>query len=249
MKNYDSYKRKLDQVAEIHSYEAGFNGKMAKYRIWRLAQTISNIKRKEWALEIGCGEGTLTLWLATRFKNVVAIEPAKKFYEYTKMKIEKNKIYNVVVKPFLLEEFTPSIKFDCIIATGVLEHVIDPSCFLKKVYDCMHENSYFLLTVPNATSLHRRLGKRMGLIKDLFELGPLDYKVGHYRYYDFPSLRNELETNGFQILEMKGILLKPLPNEIMISFDESYCDALFYLGDELPEYCAEIYCCCKKSCL
>ncbi|SHK17918.1 class I SAM-dependent methyltransferase [Rhodothermus profundi] len=241
MKSYQSI---LDQVARTHSYEAGFNGRLAKYRILRFIESLPLIQRRNKALEIGCGEGRTTMELRKYFDHMIALEPAHTFFEKSSKRLANS---NVEVKKCMLEEFVSSESFDCILAFGVLEHVMDTSIFLSKVYQLMHADSCFILTVPNATSLHRRIGKAMGYISYLDQLGPLDYKVGHQRYYDFRSLRHELENNDFEILAMKGIMLKPLPNSMMDTLSDSYCDALFKIGDELPEYCAEIFCVAKKK--
>ena len=239
-----SYQEKIQSVAENHSYETGFNGRLSKYRIKRIEEALQHQARFNLALEIGCGEGVITEYLAPRFKNLTAIEPAKRFFENASQRLRGSKVsfYNT-----LFEEFESKEEFDVIVAAGVLEHVQETGIFLKKVYDLISRDGIFMLTVPNAGSMHRRVGKYMGMLSRLDELGELDKKVGHFRYYDFNSLRIDLENNGFSIVSLKGIVLKPLPNPQMDLLTEKFCDALYQIGEELPEYCAEIFVVAKKE--
>ncbi len=236
------YRQILEQVATQHSYEAGFNGRMAKYRWLRFQEYLPSFPiERTHALEIGCGEGTMTVRLEQLFDHVTALEPAYPFYEKACKRVQRAEVLHT-----MMEEFSPAISYECVVAFGVLEHVKDPAIFLQAVRQCMDDDGIFVLTVPNATSLHRRVGKEMGLIERLDELGPLDRKVGHFRYYDFPSLQVELECQGFEVCVLTGILLKPFPNAQMDTLSEAYCDALFALSDELPSYCAEIFCVAQK---
>lgn len=88
----------------------------------------------------------------------------------------------------------------------------------------------------------------MGLIPRCNSLNERDKQMGHRRVYDFETLREDLEGAGFSINYLTGIFLKPLSNAQMASWDERILDALFEVGKELPEYCAEIYAECTPRC-
>jgi hypothetical protein len=86
----------------------------------------------------------------------------------------------------------------------------------------------------------------MNLVKDVHELSERDIKLGHTRVYDKEMLFNELKECGFDILHWEGIFLKPFPNAMMTSVDESILRGLYGIGRELPDYCAHIYAVCTK---
>ena len=174
----------------------------------------------------------MTEYLRTKGR-VVSLEAALRPYERTKARLGGE------VHHCLLEDFASDEKFDSVIATGVLEHVEKPDAFLQKVRTFM--NGELILTVPNASSLHRQIGKKMGLLGDLQELSELDREVGHYRYYDASSLKQVLTENDFRVKSMTGILVKPVQFEFMERFSERYLEALYNLSDELPDLCAEVF--------
>ena len=230
-----TYRERVIQVSEAHSYAEGFNGRLTKYR----TRTISEYIKGGTVLELGCGEGAITRFLVKTCVRVVALEPAPRFYNIL---TEKVRSPNLETHKVFTEDFQSDEKFDYVVASGVLEHVEDVSKFLESAKRFMRKDSQLLLTVPNATSLHRRIGKEMGLIGSLDELGPLDKKVGHYRYYDFPTLRQDLEANGLSVQTLEGIFLKPFPSmDMMWLPEEYYYDALYEVGKQTPEFCAEIF--------
>ncbi|HMN67506.1 MAG TPA: methyltransferase domain-containing protein [Bdellovibrionales bacterium] len=131
--------------------------------------------------------------------------------------------------------------FPLIVAAGVLEHVQKPVDFVKKIARHLLPGGTLLATVPNAASLHRRLGVDMGMLGELHELSAQDHKVGHCRYYDFASFRGDIESGGLKVSKMEGLVLKPFPNSKMDELTEPFCDALFNVGRTLPEWGAEIF--------
>ena len=132
-------------------------------------------------------------------------------------------------------------KFPLVVASGVLEHVEKPQDFLDKVKQLLEAGGVLTGTVPNATSMHRRIGVAMGMMQEVHELSEQDHKVGHYRYYDFDTLKDELKDAGFKNIRTEGIVLKPFPNSKMDDLSEAFCDALFQVGRALPDWGAEIF--------
>ncbi len=234
-----SEQSKLSAIAHGHSYEAGFNGRLGKYRVQLIDESSREIAASSRVLEIGAGEGPVTEYLSGRFAHVDAVEPADAFFAKLRERFDGRK--NVRLHHGLFESVNLSDRYPLAIASGVLEHVEKPVEFLKKVIERLEPGGLFLGTVPNATSLHRRLGLAMGMMREIHELSEQDHKVGHYRYYDFSTLRSELEGAGFREVKLDGIILKPFPNSKMDELSESFCDALFSVGRSLPEWGAEIF--------
>jgi 2-polyprenyl-3-methyl-5-hydroxy-6-metoxy-1,4-benzoquinol methylase len=124
----------------------------------------------------------------------------------------------------------------------VLEHIEDPVFVLKKLKNYLSENGRLLVGVPNANSLHRLAGVKMGLLTSVYELNERDKSLGHYRVYDESLLRKHLEESGFYIEHAGGIFLKFLSNKQIEEFlDEKILDAYYELSDLMPQFCALIY--------
>ena len=228
-------KQLLKSIAENFSYQAGFNGRLSKYR-WQFV--LSNLPtNRAAAIDIGFGEGYHLASLCSNFGSVVALEPAKPFFNTVNNSINFS---NLELKNQLFEEYQAEKKFDCVLILGVLEHVQSPISLLSKARQLLQPGGVLIATVPNANSVHRQLGVKMGLIKSLDELGELDFQVGHRRYYDPRMLTDHAIKAGFTGVSTTGIMLKFLPNSLMNSIPDEICDGLFSLGMDYPEMAAEI---------
>jgi 2-polyprenyl-3-methyl-5-hydroxy-6-metoxy-1,4-benzoquinol methylase len=134
------------------------------------------------------------------------------------------------------EDFLPpgDVRFNTVIATHVLEHVHDPIAVLKRSRQWLAAGGRIIAVVPNATSLHRRIGVKMGQLKTIYDFSERDVALGHQRIYDMETLKSHAREGGYKIVHTQGFQLKILPFSMMAAFPESLFKALFELGDELP---------------
>ena len=141
----------------------------------------------------------------------------------------------------MFEDFNIDERFDSIVMINALEHVEDPRVFLKKAKSLLNRGGEVVAFVPNALSLNRRIGKIMGIIEDHYELSANDLAVGHRRFYDRDKLVRDFLEAGFKPEDVGGVLLKPLSNRQMESWNPDIIDALYEVGKELQDYCGPIY--------
>ncbi len=225
----------IQEISERHSFNRGFNGFMTKYR----AEVLKNLFVPSNALlDVGAGEGILTKMLADYFDTVYFVEPSERYIKKAK---ENLKAYNVKFYNTLFEDFSTEMRFDYILFSGVLEHVFNPVEILKKARNLLKDGGKVVAIVPNAKSLHRQIGVKMGIIKDEYQLTEQDFNVGHKRYYDLEMLKRDFIISKYKIEITGGILLKPFPNTLMENLHPSYVDALYKVGKSYAEMCAEIY--------
>ncbi len=227
---------RIGAVASWFSTKKGFDGKILKYT----AKALLPFCKGPRILELGCADGSMTETLVDNFMDVVAVDGSESLIEVAKKNIKGNVTFCCA----LFEEFEPQGTFNTIIMTHVLEHVIDPVLLLSRAKKWLEENGTILICVPNATSLHRKIGKSMGLINELADLSETDVKVGHRRIYSIDTLKKDIQKANLTIETWGGIFLKPRPNSIMESWDDNVLDALYEAGIELPTYCSEIYVVC-----
>jgi SAM-dependent methyltransferase len=147
----------------------------------------------------------------------------------------------------LFEEFEPPRKYDVIIASGILHEIENPQRVLKKAAGWLKPGGILHANVPNAFSLHRRIGVAMGALKDCRDFSERDRAFGHFRVYDRPLLRRHVERAGLRITQQGGIFLKPLSNAQMMEWKPELLEAFFAVGKSLPDLCAEIYINARKS--
>jgi len=187
------------------------------------------------ALEVGCGNGYSTERLCKIFPDYEVIEPSKNNIELLNQRVPGLTIHNV-----LLEDFIPQHKYDYIFFLNIIEHVIDPVACLKILADLIKDVGLIFISSPNGMSLNRRAGLLMGLLDSYETLAPKDHQVGHRRLYTVNMLTDHCNQAGLEVLEMKGIYLKPLSEKQMYELGDKAIRAFHELGEEIPEYCATI---------
>jgi 2-polyprenyl-3-methyl-5-hydroxy-6-metoxy-1,4-benzoquinol methylase len=182
-------------------------------------------------LEMGHGDGLWTGRLIEKFGNSHLVDASLELINHAKS-MHGNKL---VTYHSYFEEFNPTLLFDSVICTYVLEHVVDPVCVLAKCRSWLKSGSLLLVAVPNATSLHRRLGVAMGLLRHSIELNESDRRVGHRRVYDATSLESHLREARFSIEKRLPCMFKPLPNTILSTLTDAQIEGLFAFGDQIPQ--------------
>ena len=117
----------------------------------------------------------------------------------------------------------------------LLEHVEDPIDILAKAKNACDPDGSIFVAVPNASSIHRVVAKRAGLIREIDELSKSDLKVGHRRVYNLDLLKQHLTEAGFSISEVIPVGLKPITHQQMQVLPDSVLWALCQSGDLVPE--------------
>lgn len=188
-------------------------------------------------LEMGCGRGETTRMLAEIFPHLHVVDASQRCIELASVGVPKT----VRFFQCYFEEFEPPCHYDSILLLAVLEHVEDPMLVLKRAADWLNPGGALHIMVPNARSLHRRLGVTMGLLPAVDALNDRDRQIGHRRIYTLESLLAEVNAAGLQVVRHQGIFLKILSNAQMEKLDPKLIDALFAVGHELPDFCSTIY--------
>jgi 2-polyprenyl-3-methyl-5-hydroxy-6-metoxy-1,4-benzoquinol methylase len=237
MKNIDSIKKKIEE-------SQGFYDKFLKIDKKQLLYSFDTIKayfNGSTALEIGPAHGDMTKLLKDEFKNLHILEASKPLLD----KIPNYK--NIVKHHNLIENFDSDLKFDTIIMGHVLEHIADPIVALKKIYSLLKNDGTFIVSVPNAKSLHRMVAVEMDILENEYKLNSRDIELGHYRVYDMSILESHLKTSGFNIDHMGGYFLKPLSNgQIENNWNDEMVEGFYKIGKHFQKNCAEIYAVCSK---
>ena len=90
---------------------------------------------------------------------------------------------------------------DAIVLADVLEHLRSPTSVLQLVRESLAPQGRAFISVPNIANITVRLGLLFGVF-EYRDRGILDST--HLRFYTKRTIRREIETAGFEILEMRG---------------------------------------------
>lgn len=185
-------------------------------------------------LELGVGHGFTTMHFSRHFNRHVVVEGStaviRQFYD-------NNPDCAAEIVDSLFEDFDTTEVFDCIVMGFVLEHVASPAEILSRYKKFLAQGGRCFIAVPNAESLHRRIGKEAGLLDDIMRLGAGDIALGHRRLYSSETLKTEIEECGYRLSGMEGIFLKPFSTGQLQSLhlDPSVLQALCAIGIDYPE--------------
>jgi 2-polyprenyl-3-methyl-5-hydroxy-6-metoxy-1,4-benzoquinol methylase len=223
----------LERIASTYDSTADFDFHLIGYNYREMRPRL----RGPAVLEIGCASGVMTRWLAADFPIVHVVDGSSLYLKQVATTVGEH----VHFHHSLFEEFQPPRRFHDMVMARALEHLDDPVGLLTAMRDWLEPGGRLHLVVPNAGSLHRRIGVAMGLLEHNASLSERDLKYGHRRVYDSTLLREHLARAGWSVENVSGIFLKPLSNAQMMPFAPELLEAFFEVGRELPHYCAELY--------
>jgi len=238
--------KELDEQGQDYGKERSVNysAYIYPYRYRLVRQNMQGPK----VLEVGVGHADVTNWLSEDGDfEIVSIDGSQLVLDKALEKISHPERVAFVHTYF--EEFDSDIMFDDILMTNSLEHVEDPVKVMSYMRKFLKPGGSLHITVPNAMSIHRMLGKEMGMLKHETSLNSHDVKVGHQRVYTPELLKEHVISAGFKVVHQDGIILKALSNlqinVLMDTYGKELIDGLFAVGRRLPELSAEIYFCCQ----
>lgn len=189
------------------------------------------------ALELGIGHGYTCAYFAKHFRDYSVVDGSSLIIDQFKRQFPDARIG---VTHAYFEDYQADRKFDVIIMGFVLEHVQDPEKILLRYRDLAAPGAQFFIAVPNAKSLHRRLGHEADLLSSMMELSAADFALGHRRYYDLESMRHQLKECGYRVLREEGIFLKPFTTSQLesLNLSDAVIEAMCKVGINYPELCA-----------
>lgn len=134
-------------------YKGLGGGNEASPHLCRLAACIGLLKGRE-LLDVGCGGGYWLMAAAARGAKPVGIDISEAAIEFCRGHLPQAELQcgPAETLPF------GNNRFDVVTCLGSLEHFLDPEAALREMVRVAKPRATFLLLVPNADFLPRRLG-------------------------------------------------------------------------------------------
>jgi SAM-dependent methyltransferase len=184
-------------------------------------------KIAEWCegrvLDMGWGTGTMGKALLAAGVELAVIEGSQ-LLAVSALEAGVETVYQC-----LFEEATFARPFDTVLCLFVLEHVEDPVVVLERAYSWLKPGGRLIAAVPNATSLHRRVGA-LTTGQPYDTPSERDLLVGHVRVYDRRRLMADVCQAGFHVEVDRGWFHKPVWNALMVGWPPALIDALCQIG-------------------
>lgn len=204
-KAYADIELRQREAMGLHQPFTSYEKQLQKLKIKYLPKTDKII------LDIGCGDGSVFQYTDYQVhgldKNLEALELCRQV---------KNYIHCTDTFSTLLDIG----EYGIVVLLGILEHVDHPTALLKEYRDAKQ----LYVTVPNAGSFHRMVGKEAGIISSIIQLSDQDRAIGHKHYFSYPLFEQLIEqfaeANDFDIKQMGTMGFKIGSNAQMESFSE-----------------------------
>lgn len=164
---------------------------------------VESIPQGSNVLEIGCADGFMGEYLIkSKDCAVIGIEKRKE-----EVKIAQQRLTRVILGDIEDKEKLESIlkeikdkKFDVILATSIIEHLVNPSRFIDIAKNFLKKEGIVIVSVPNIVHWSMRLSLLRGQF-DYSEYGILDQT--HLHFFTLKSIKSYFENNGFKIIKIK----------------------------------------------
>jgi SAM-dependent methyltransferase len=233
---------RLEAIAEGFSSRGGYNASMSSFAYRSIRPYFVGVD----CLELGCSDGQMTRLLVGDFRGVVAVDGSatqiERLKRFLPARLESG---GLQVITSLAESLNMSPiygqTFGTVLACYLLEHVEDPVGLLTVARDFLGPSGVMIAVVPNANSIHRMVGQHMGLMTSRLDLSDQDRRDGHRRTYTVESLVADFTRARMSVEVVGGVLLKPLPANVMQGLSLEVQEGLFRAGRELPCFCSSIF--------
>lgn len=179
---FDTY---YENMSKYEYQDSG--GKESEFDLMRFEMYVNIIKphllsKKSSILDVGCATGRLlSLFKESGYENVKGLDPSPVCSEAAA------KLYGICVQTGTLWDLEiPQNPFDCIILSGVLEHIRDLDRALSKLVSILSNSGLVFIDVPDASRFSQ------------YPDAPFQqFSTEHINYFSSVSLSNLMKSLGF----------------------------------------------------
>ena len=143
-------------------------------------------------LDLGCGNGSFTNFLASQGFNVFGIDESSSGIiqaqkSYPKCRFQQGSIYSLDLTEF-------SQKFDIVLSAEVIEHLFYPKELIRVAKECLCPGGHFILTTPYHGYIKNLVLALTGKLDSHFTVL---WDGGHIKFFSVPTLRQLILSEGF----------------------------------------------------
>lgn len=153
-------------------------------------------------LDIGCAQGTLALLLAERGHRVCAVDIRQHFLDYAASRYEHGAVQFVCGNALEMDIFE---RFDLIFANQIVEHLIHPLEFTKRLAGWLKPGGRLVVTTPNGEYIKNDL-PRFSELGDSAKHEDRQFTAdgdGHFFAYSAAELVQVFEGSGLKRLTVR----------------------------------------------
>ncbi|UCC20463.1 MAG: class I SAM-dependent methyltransferase [Promethearchaeota archaeon] len=160
----------------------------------KLKKALGNVKGKK-VLDVGCGRGRLSFYLAQNGANVVGIDLSKNFIDFCNKKLKKSNLQiDFKVMNAQIPDFEDNM-FDIIVGSRIIHHLPDIELFFRECKRLLKKKGFITFIEPlkrnpivemNRRHLNpkgRTIHEHPLLISDIMKVKKMFGNIKHSEYY------------------------------------------------------------------
>lgn len=237
----------LNSFKDAYIEDADFYDENVLMLQWYAKNLIHSLKTRQSksVLSLGIGHQIVSSLIIHEMKDVLEnyciVEGSNEIIQLFRSNHEDLIKTEIIYSMF--EDFVPDKQYDAIEMGFVLEHVDNPHELLRHYSLFLKSDGIIYIAVPNARSLHRLVGNKAGILKDIYVLSDFDLRAGHKRYFDIDSIKALINQCNLHICKVEGIFLKSVSSNQMrcLRMSEAVLNGFFELARDYPEISNAIY--------
>lgn len=146
-------------------------------------------KKVKSILDIGCGSGTISFYLASKGYKITGIDISNKAINICNKSANKLGLKNAKFEVCEFPNKIPKSRYDLVFFSEVIEHLPNDELALQKIYKLLNPGGILFLSTPSKNAPLYRFGYAK----------KFDEEVGHLRRYHIEELKDKLKRSGFNV--------------------------------------------------
>jgi SAM-dependent methyltransferase len=218
--------------------EADFDSRYSRATIARIAPHVLAGER---VLELGCATGLMTAGLASRGARVTAVDRSEAYLARARARgLAGVRFVHAGLDAPGWEARTGD-GFSHVLACNLIHELPDPVDTLTRAGRLLAADGVVHLTLQNPYSIHRLVALEMGLLDDPRGISGRGRRYATLRIWDADELIELAWEAGLRVVAREGVMLKPLPNDMMAALPDDVLDGFERAARHLPGHCAMNY--------
>jgi len=188
-------------------------------------------------LELGCATGLMTSAFVERGATVTAVDHAPAYLDRARAR----QLPGVTFVEHDIVTVAVADRFRHVVLANVAHEVPDPAALFRTAAAHLEPGGLLHVTLQNPRSIHRLVGLELGQIAALTDLSARGEAFDTLAILDADRLEALGRGAGLRGIHRGGIMLKPLPNDLMATLPTEVLEGFVLAARHLPDHAAMSY--------
>jgi 2-polyprenyl-3-methyl-5-hydroxy-6-metoxy-1,4-benzoquinol methylase len=188
-------------------------------------------------LELGCATGLMTARLADAGASVVAVDRSAAYLD----RARGRGLPDVTFVEADIGTLDLGRTFAHVVAANVAHEVPNLDAFLGVCRAHMARDGLLHVSLQNPQSIHRLVGLEMGVVASVRDVSARGREFETLRLLEASELADAGRRAGLRCVHRGGVMLKPLPNDLMATLPEPLLEGFLGAARHLPDHAAMNY--------